>query len=436
MRILNQSLTLIQSGLIMSLNIAFALVTVLVTIYALIKRYETRCVLIAAGFAMAIFYLKPMVAFQQFDASMTKASLIIAICSAMGFAAAISLTKCDVHLVALLTRPLKSLGVFLLPACMAVTGICAVAIPSTAGLCAAVGPSMIPILIRSGFRPAIAATAIVCSTTPALLNPGVAHNVFVSKLANMEVMEFIGQFTLPLVLFAAATIVGLMIVCVAYRDYKKPQVQEKGEMQTASNLPEKVNIFYAIAPLVPVVILLYVSLYTTMKMSVATAMLIGTAYALAVTRSNPAEVTKKFFDGMGKGYANILGIIIAAGVFAAGLKAAGIIDLVVESLTSANHLARIGGAFGPYIMGVLTGSGDAAAFAFNEAVTPNAPNFGLQIADLGWLAVICGSFGSLSSPLAGGVILVAGMAGVNPMEVVKRSAPVMVCLLFAAYFLL
>lgn len=368
----------------MSLNIAFALVTVLVTIYALIKRYETRCVLVVAGFAMAIFSLKPMIAFQQFDASMTKASLIIAICSAMGFAAAISLTKCDVHLVALLTRPLKSLGVFLLPACMAVTGICAVAIPSTAGLCAAVGPSMIPILIRSGFRPAIAATAIVCSTTPALLNPGVAHNVFVSKLANMEVMEFIGQFTLPLVLFAAATIVGLMIVCVAYRDYKKPQVQEKGEMQTASNLPEKVNIFYAIAPLVPVVILLYVSLYTTMKMSVATAMLIGTAYALAVTRSNPAEVTKKFFDGMGKGYANILGIIIAAGVFAAGLKAAGIIDLVVESLTSANHLARIGGAFGPYIMGVLTGSGDAAAFAFNEAVTPNAPNFGLQIADLGW----------------------------------------------------
>lgn len=420
----------------MSLNIAFALVTVLVTIYALIKRYETRCVLIAAGFAMAIFSLKPMIAFQQFDASMTKASLIIAICSAMGFAAAISLTKCDVHLVALLTRPLKSLGVFLLPACMAVTGICAVAIPSTAGLCAAVGPSMIPILIRSGFRPAIAATAIVCSTTPALLNPGVAHNVFVSKLANMEVMEFIGQFTLPLVLFAAATIAGLMIVCVAYRDYKKTQVQEKGEMQTASNLPEKVNIFYAIAPLVPVVILLYVSLYTTMKMSVATAMLIGTAYALAVTRSNPAEVTKKFFDGMGKGYANILGIIIAAGVFAAGLKAAGIIDLVVESLTSANHLARIGGAFGPYIMGVLTGSGDAAAFAFNEAVTPNAPNFGLQIADLGWLAVICGSFGRLSSPLAGGVILVAGMAGVNPMEVVKRSAPVMVCLLFAAYFLL
>lgn len=422
----------------MSLNIGFALLTVLVTIYALIKRYETRFVLLAAGFAMAIFSLKPMIAFQQFDASMTKSSLIIAICSAMGFAATISLTKCDVHLVALLTRPLRKLGVFLLPACMVVTSFCAVAIPSTAGLCAAVGPSLIPILIRAGFKPAIAAAAIVCSTTPALFNPGVAHNVFVAKLADMEVMAFITKFFMPLAGFSIAIIVGLTVICFLYRDYKKPVntgtkvVQEK----EVSNLPAKVNLFYAIAPLVPVAILLYVSLYTTMKMSVATAMLIGTAYALVITRSNPAEVTKKFFDGMGKGYGNILGIIIAAGVFAAGLKAAGVVDMLVEALTSANHLARIGGAFGPYLMGVLTGSGDAAAFAFNEAVTPNAAKFGLQIADLGWLAVICSSFGRLSSPLAGGVILVAGMAGVNPMEIVKRSAPVMLCVLFAAYFLL
>lgn len=276
----------------MSINVAFALIVVLITIYALIKRYETRCVLLASGFAMAIFSLKPMIAFQQFDASMTRSSLIIAICSAMGFAATISLTKCDVHLVALLTKPLRRLGVLLLPACMFVTGLCAVAIPSTAGLCAAVGPSMIPILIRSGFKPAIAAAAVVCSTTPALLNPGVAHNVFVSKIANMEVMEFIGRVTSPILLFSLAIIVGLTIVCFIYRDYKKPQHQTSESNELADNLPKKINPLYALAPLVPVVILLYVSLYTTMKMSVATAMLIGTFYALCVTRSNPAEVTK------------------------------------------------------------------------------------------------------------------------------------------------
>ena len=420
----------------MSLTIWFALAVVVGTVWALIKRYETRLVLIAAGLLMALVSLDPMTAFKQFDASMTKSSLIIAICSAMGFAAAVSLTKCDVHLVALLTRPLRRLGVLLLPACMAVTGLCAVAIPSTAGLCAAVGPSMIPILIRAGFHPAISAAAIVCATTPALFNPGVAHNVFVAKLAEMEIMELIGMFGMPIFGFSAAIIVGLTLVCFVYRDYKKPAQTAVGdEPKMAENLPAKVNVLYALAPLVPVAILLYVSLFTTLKISVATAMILGTIYALVVTRSNPAEVTKKFFDGMGRGYANILGIIIAAGVFAAGLKAAGVIDLLVAALTSANELARIGGAFGPYLMGVLTGSGDAAAVAFNEAVTPHAAQFGTTIPSLGYLAVIAGSFGRLSSPLCGGLILVAGIAAVEPLEIVKRSAPIMLVMVIAAYFL-
>ena len=250
----------------MSITLIFALVVVAATIYALIKRYETRLVLITAGLAMALFSLKPMVAFQQFDASMTKGSLIIAICSAMGFAAAVALTKCDVHLVALLTRPLRKLGFMLLPACMIVTGLCSVAIPSTAGLCAAVGPSMIPILIRAGFHPAIAAAAIVCSTTPALFNPGVAHNVFVAKLAEMEIMDLIGLFSMPLLCFSLAIVAGLTLVCFIYRDYKKPaRTHEETagtEVQEAGNLPEHPNVLFAIAPLVPVALLLYVSLFT------------------------------------------------------------------------------------------------------------------------------------------------------------------------------
>lgn len=95
-----------------------AIVVVIATVYALIKRYETRLVLLTSGFVMAFISLQPMIAFKQFDKSMTNGSLIIAICSALGFAAVISLTKCDVHLVSLLMRPLKKLGVFLLPSCM------------------------------------------------------------------------------------------------------------------------------------------------------------------------------------------------------------------------------------------------------------------------------------------------------------------------------
>lgn len=229
----------------MSFPLIFSTIVVIATIYALIKRYEARLVLLASGFIMAIASLQPMVAFQQFDKSMTNGSLIIAICSAMGFAAAVSLTKCDVHLVALLTRPLKSLGVMLLPACMLVTSFCSIAIPSTAGLCAAVGPSMIPILIRAGFKPVIAATAIVASTTPALFNPGVSHNVFIAKLANIEIMDLIGRVGPAILCFSLATIVGITLMCFLFKDYKKPDpnvTNTPAAQQLANNLPEKANV--------------------------------------------------------------------------------------------------------------------------------------------------------------------------------------------------
>ena len=118
----------------MSWTIWAAVVVVCVTVWALIKRYETRLVLLVSGLVMALLSLDPMMAFKQFDKSMTNGSLIIAICSAMGFAAVISVTKCDAHLVRLLTQPLKRMGIFLLPACMAVTSVIATAIPSMAGL--------------------------------------------------------------------------------------------------------------------------------------------------------------------------------------------------------------------------------------------------------------------------------------------------------------
>lgn len=112
-----------------TLILSIAVITVFVTIWALVKRYEARLVLFVAGLFMALISLRPMMAFQQFDKSMTNPNLIIAICSAMGFAAVIKLTGCDVHLVSLLTKPLKKVGVFLLPACGFVTALITIAIP-------------------------------------------------------------------------------------------------------------------------------------------------------------------------------------------------------------------------------------------------------------------------------------------------------------------
>lgn len=418
----------------MSWTIWMAVAVVLVTVWALVKRFETRLVLLVAGLVMALLSGDPMAAFRQFDKSMTNPNLIIAICSALGFAGVVTVTKCDLHLVALLVKPLKKLGVFLLPACMIVTGIVAVALPSTAGCVAAVGPTMIPLMLRAGFKPAAAAAAVVGAVTPAFLNPGVSHNVFIAKISNMEVMDFLGQFAPYTVAISLAVVVMLSALCFFYGDYQKGGVADKVK-EGASNLPENPNVFYALAPLVPVIILVAVSVGAPqLKMSVATAMLLGMIYAVAVTRTAPDKATKEFFNGMGSGYAKILGIIIAAGVFAAGLRAAGVIDVFVKFLTTANDIAKLGGSVGPFALAVLTGSGDAAAFAFNEAVTPHAVEFGMTPEGLGYLAAIAASCGRQASPLCGGLILAAGLANVSPVDICKRTAPVMLVVLIGIYF--
>lgn len=417
-----------------------ALIVVIATIYALFKRIEPRLVLITSGLVMAILSLDPMMAFKQFDKSMTNASLIIAICSAMGFAGVISLTKCDLHLVALLTKPLKKLGIFLLPACGIVGACVAVAIPSMAGCMAAIGPTLVPLMVRAGFRPAMAAATIASCMTAGYLNPGVSHNAFIAKMAHMEIIDFVGAYATTTLCLALIGVVLMMISCLVFRDYRKEGFGEESTKalgsEAAAKLPERPNLLFAIAPLVPVILLIIFSIYMPqLKMSVATAMVIGSIYALAVTRSNPAEISKSFFNGMGKGYGNIIGIIIAAGVFAAGLRAAGVIDVFVNYLTHAQDVARLGGALGPYLLGILTGSGDAATFAFNEAVTPHAEQFGMSIPNLGYLAALAGAFGRATSPLAGGIILISGIAGVSPMEVVKRTAAPMFVLLVILFFL-
>ena len=419
----------------MNITIGLALLVVCATVYALIKRYETRLVLLTAGLVMTLIAMDPMAAFKQFDKSMTNGSLIIAICSALGFAGVISLTGCDRHLVRLLTKPLGKLGIFLLPACILVGFVVATAIPSMAGMSAAVGPTLIPLLVRAGFRPAMAAAAVASGVMAGYFNPGVSHNPFIAKLAGMEVMEFVGGYANVTFMVCGCLVVLMTGVCVAYGDFKKGGFEDAAQTEE-EHQDEKVNVLCALAPLVPVALLLGFSFYIpSVKISVATAMLIGMMYAMLVTRADPQKTISKFFDGMGKGYGSILGIIIAAGVFASGLRATGVIDLFVNYLTHANEVAKIGGSVGPYVFGVLTGSGDAAAFAFNEAVTPHAAEFGMKIDGLGYLAMIAAGLGRMSSPLAGGLILLSGIAGVSPIEVVKRTAPAAIITLGILYFL-
>ena len=428
-------------------RLLLALAGIVAVVALLIMKKDTKTVLIGVGLVLCVLCLKPLDGLGAFTSYMTKAGLIKAICASMGFAFVMKFTGCDRALVNLLTRPLGNIGFLLIPIVVALTYFINIAIPSAAGCSAAVGATLIPVMMAAGVKPEMAGAAVFAGTFGSVLSPGSAHNVFVADMVKAHnpsytVQDVIGvQFSSAITALIVVLIV-MSITAIVCKDYTKGVnylVQREGGANSVasnsadgSNLdaqPQKLNVLHALMPLVPLVILVIggtslnqVSFLKWTKMGVAEAMLLGAILTIAVTLTDPQKITKEFFKGMGSAYAEIIGIIIAAGVFVAGLSACGAIDFVIEWLKNEQGYVKFGGTFVPFFMGVVTGSGDAASMAFNTAVTVHADALGFEQDKLGMAVAISGALGRSASPIAGACIVCAGLAMVNPIQIAKRTA--------------
>lgn len=394
-------------------------IVVIAVVYLLLKRHESRMVLIAAGILMCCIAGKPMASLDAFAKSMTNAGLITSVCSCMGFAWCMKYTGCDKHLVLAIGKVLKKMGFLLIPGATLATFVVNIAIPSAAGCSAAVGVIFIPIMMSAGIHPAMAAAAVKSGTYGSMLNPGLVHNAVIAKLANTQITTVIGNHMM-------ATVAGVVVAAVVLTVLSIVLKENKGYVPEGGAAVEDmtINPLYSLMPLIPVIILLLGStgVVPALKMGVPHAMVIGAIISLAVTRKNPVELTKNFFNGMGDAYANIIGIIISVGVFVAGLNALGLIKALINWMLNSTGIVKIAATFGPFLLALISGSGDAATVAFNEAVTPHAAEFGLQTMNMGSAAALGGTLGRTISPIAGATIICAGIAGVDPMEVCKRNA--------------
>lgn len=397
-------------------------ILVLITLFLLIKRYEARMVLVAAGIVMCACAGNPMAALNSFAKGMGS-SMISSACSSMGFALVMRFTGCDKHLINFLAKGLTKVHFLIIPGVVLATFAVNMALPSAAGTAAAAGAIFIPIMMGAGIHPAMAAAAVKCGTYGSMLNPGLAHNPFVAKIAGVGVMDVIAfHYKANL---ASLVIAAITITVIAYMTHENKDHFAEG-LELEENF--KVNYLYALMPIIPIAILLLgaTKIVPIFKMGVAQAMIIGCILALAVTRTSPAELTKSFFDGMGKAYADIIGIIISAGVFVAGMNAMGLVKAFTNAMLNNPAIVKIAASVGPFLLGLIVGSGDAATFAFNEAITPHAADFGMTPVQMGSMATLGGTLGRTMSPIAGATIIVAGIAGVNPMEIAKRNALPMV----------
>ena len=401
---------------------------VILTFVLIVKKYEARLVLFLAGLLMCLIGGLPGDVMKAFTKAMVNNSLVPTICTVMGFSYVMRLTTCDQHLVQSISGILKRGRAILVPISFFLTWWISLAIPSASGCSAAVGSILIPTLIAAGVHPAMAAATVLAGTWGSAISPGNAHNPFVADLAGTDMMTVIINETPASVIASIACVV----VMTAYAVLRKEGATEERRLAYLKEIGEEgvkeasfhVRPLLAIVPLVPLFLLILGSKQVGLlpEISVPLSMLIGVALGFLVTLKDAQEICRKFFEGMGNAYADVIGLIVCASVFTTGMTAIGLTGALTELMEGSRAAAAAAGTFGPFFIAVISGSGDAAAFAFNGAITPFAEQFGLSIMDLGSLAQIAGAMGRSMSPIAGAAIICAGLAKVNPIEVSKRNA--------------
>lgn len=401
--------------------IVIGLLIIIATFWLIIKNYETRLVLALSGGLMAILGKNLVGSVDAFIQQFVNSGLVPTICTVLGFSYVMNYTKCSDHLVAMMTNILKRVPLIILPSTVIVTFFLNIALPSAAGVAAAVGALLIPMLLALKVKPGMAASAVYLGTWGSVISPGLMFNPQIADMAKVDVMTVIARTTPSVLISLGVAAVLLTIMAIVMKEgvgsNKDAQAMDEGQVV-------KVNYLYALVPVLPLILLVISSKQIGLIpfISVPQAMLLGTVIGFVVTRCNPGEATKKFFRGAGDGFADVVGLMAAAAMFCAGMESIGLTGALVNIMKESQAAAQFAAAAGPFAMAAVSGSGNAAALAFNGAVVPHAADFGYEIIELGSVAQIAAALGRTMSPVAAAAIICAKLAGVNPMEIAKRNA--------------
>ena len=421
---------------------------VLITFAAILKNLEARMVLILSGAAMALIAGIAGVegcfdgAMQAFISQLINESLVPTICACMGFSAVMEYTKCSSNLVYLLTRPLQKVRFAVVPGAILITWLINIVVMSAAGCAATVGTLLVPMMLGLGVHPATAAACILIGTWGNVMNPGQSFNVQVGELASMTGLEVVSSFTVVAVIALAASIVLLTVIDITM--VKKGNKQgaayaaEPGsaDREAVKSAPVKINYFKALIPATPIIFLLLGNAGVLPNFDITVWMLSCSVLGLLLDVRHVQDGVKQFFNGVGNSYRDIITLMAAASVFTFGRNAVGLTGALVDVMKNSTAIARLGAGFGPFIIAALSGSGNAAAIAFNTSITPHAADLGYAVEAMGSVAQIAAAIGRSASPVAGVTIICAKMAGVSPMDVVKRSILPMLAAVLIFMFML
>jgi DcuC family C4-dicarboxylate transporter len=435
-----------------------ALLIIALTVWLIIKRYQTHATLFLSGFALlTLAYIfsrftgDPVPGLEEsltgwfgFDLfaivkerlSTRVATIGMIIMAAGGFARYMSAISASGALVKAAIRPIGHIRnpYLLLSLAYAIGQTLNVFVPSAAGLAMLLLVAMFPTLVKLGVRP-VAAAAVIGTTACLDLGPASPASNVAATVSEMKPIVYFVQYQIPMALIVIPSVAILHYIWQKVCDRRMPKedAEQLSVLEASENPDHPVPGFYAILPVLPLILLLLFSplVIQSIQLDVVTAMLISLFLSMACEAfrlKSFKEALKgimHFFKGMGDIFATVVTLIIAAETFAAGVTATGLIASLIDTVGN-NDLGSFTMVIALVLLigftAMLTGSGNAALFSFSHMIPGIAGPMGVGTVWLMLPAQLAAGLFRSMSPVAGVIIAVSSAANVSPFAIIKRTS--------------
>jgi len=419
-----------------------SVVVIVVAVCLVLYGSEVRLTLLGAAVILAALAREPLVVLRTFLDTFANEQFLVPIGCCMGFAFVLRHLHCDQHLVQLLMRPMQSMRPVLLPGSVVVGVMVNIPLISQASTAVAVGTVLVPILRSAGYGPTtIGATlAMGCSMGGELLNPGAPE--LRSILAVRGPHDPLAQSfdivrrVLPLLLVHVA--VALPLFWWLNREDYPGEAEKEKSVDTF-----RLNIFKALVPLFPVLLLFLTALPAPFRVItippewlltspstkgtwdsrlVGAAMVVGTLVAALTDLRRAGEVAKVFFEGAGYALTHITSLIIAAKCFGEGVARVGLGTFLGQAIERIPGLLWPLAAVLPLSFAWVCGSGMASTESLYRFYDEPAQAQQADPLQVGALVALAAATGRTLSPVAAVVLMAAMLSGTTPMAIVRRIA--------------
>lgn len=317
--------------------------------------------------------------------------------------------------------------------------------PSATGLGLLLVASIFPVLVSLGIS-RLSAVSVITACTVFDMGPASANTARASELIGQNNVEYFLESQLPLTIPLTFL---LMILYFYLNKYYDKKMGHKPEMINQKEFKVDAPLFYAILPLLPLILLVVFSsifnfITPPIILDTTTAMIIVLFVAVGleiIRRRNVKEVfasLRVFWEGMGKVFASVITLIVCAEVFSQGLISLGFIEGLVSG---SQHIGF--GAIGITILmtimifaaSILMGSGNASFFSFGPLVPDIATKLGIDGVSMILPMQLAASMGRAASPISGVIIATAEIAQVSPFDLAKRNIiPLTTALVFMFFY--